>query len=262
MYPHNLQLRNIPTRASRDPSEGDKYGSVAHAFNVMLEDPEYAPYKTGRLELPPRGIMDPKSVGRSALIFTVLSCQPNALELAISDPGEGKGSFNPETATRFFLSPGTWFRIPPGNGFRLENHSKTYDATLAWTMIKPTVPEAVVQDDNVAESGGDDKVEDGEGGSGSDDDEDEEYDDDDRSSSSSSSTYTNSSISTTCSLSEASFVCRLLIRARKFERKYEKLRQRHRNERRGSPRNPLDDDGRALPQGNERQQTQAEALHD
>ncbi len=30
------------------------------------------------------------------------------------------------------------FQIPPGNVYRLENHSKTVKATLSWTIIKCT----------------------------------------------------------------------------------------------------------------------------
>ena len=34
------------------------------------------------------------------------------------------------------LSKGDMFQIPPGNVYRIENHSKTEDAKLFWTIIK------------------------------------------------------------------------------------------------------------------------------
>jgi hypothetical protein len=102
----------------------------------------------------------------------VISCQPNALEIAYADPDDDEGIFNPETATRFFLCSDATFRIPPGNCYRLENHSKTYKAKLTWTIIKRIESKAVVQGEggevggsssNDADEGGDDGHEEMEG---------------------------------------------------------------------------------------------------
>jgi hypothetical protein len=123
----------------------------------MHDRSDYPSYLMGSLLLPPRGIKDPESVGRSAQTFTVVSCQPSALEIAFADPDEDEGSFHPATATRFFLNPDSMFRIPPGNCYRLENHSRSVEAKLTWTIIRQNAPDTVVQEAGVTADGeGDD----------------------------------------------------------------------------------------------------------
>jgi hypothetical protein len=123
----------------------------------MHDRSDYPSYLMGSLLLPPRGIKDPESVGRSAQTFTVVSCQPSALEIAFADPDEDEGSFHPATATRFFLNPDSMFRIPPGNCYRLENHSRSVEAKLTWTIIRQNAPDTVVQEaGGTAEGEGDD----------------------------------------------------------------------------------------------------------
>jgi hypothetical protein len=144
--PENLHWHELPIRAPREPQGSDGSGVAAKAFNVMHDHSDYPSYLTGALVLPPGSIKDPESVGRSAQVFTVLSCQPDALEVAFSDPDEAEGSFNPVTATRFFLSPGRMFRIPPGNCYRLENRSTTIEAELTYTIIRMHAPDTVVEE--------------------------------------------------------------------------------------------------------------------
>lgn len=60
-------------------------------------------------------------------------CQPNSLEFAIADPSGDDGKFDPKTAQRYMLSKGDMFQIPPGNWYRIENHSKVMKASLFWT---------------------------------------------------------------------------------------------------------------------------------
>jgi hypothetical protein len=144
--PDNFQWHELPIRAPREPQESDGSGVAAEAFNVMHDHSDYPSYLTGALVLPPCSIKDPDSVGRSAQVFTVLSCQPDALEVAFSDPDEAEGSFNPVTATRFFLSPGRMFRIPPGNCYRLENRSTTIEAELTYTIIRMHAPDTLVEE--------------------------------------------------------------------------------------------------------------------
>ena len=91
----------------------------------------------GSLQLPPTGIKDPESAGSCSLSFTVCSAQPKSVELAFGDPNEDEGAVTPKTAQRFLLGPGDMFRVLPGNSYRLENHSKTTDAFLSWTIIRP-----------------------------------------------------------------------------------------------------------------------------
>jgi centromere protein C len=92
----------------------------------------------GYLGLPPNSIKHPESVGYSALTFTVGRCQPGSIELAISHPKD-KGPFkDPMTAQRFLLEESDVFRIPPGNSYRIQNHSKTTVGFLTWTSIEPS----------------------------------------------------------------------------------------------------------------------------
>lgn len=35
------------------------------------------------------------------------------------------------------LSEGDSFHVPPGNIYRLENHSKTVSSKIYWTIVKP-----------------------------------------------------------------------------------------------------------------------------
>jgi hypothetical protein len=136
-YPENLQMHELPTRANRDPREGGVSGRAARAFNVTHETrSDYPSCLAGMLVLPPHGIKDPESVGANPLICGVASCQPGALEIAYGDPDEPEGSFDPATATRFFLRPHALYRIPPGNCYRLENHSETDDAMVIWTILR------------------------------------------------------------------------------------------------------------------------------
>lgn len=92
----------------------------------------------GNLTLPPKGIKDAESVGACAQTFTVVGGQPGAIEVAYADPEEEEnGVLKADTAIRFLLSPGDMFRIPPGNCYRLQNHSKTTECFMTWTIIRP-----------------------------------------------------------------------------------------------------------------------------
>lgn len=91
----------------------------------------------GSLRLPPKAVKDPESVGSCAQTFTVVTGQPGALEIAYGDPDHDEGVLEPESAQRFLLNPGDMFRIPPGNCYRLQNHSKVAESLLTWTIIRP-----------------------------------------------------------------------------------------------------------------------------
>ena len=79
---------------------------------------------------------------------SVGDCQPNSLEFALADPSGKDGEFDPKTAQRYLLSKGDIFQIPPGNVYRLENHSTTVMATLFWTIIKCTSLAEQEEDDS------------------------------------------------------------------------------------------------------------------
>ena len=137
----NMESRKLPQPKTRSKSEGKVVGLAAQAFNQSNgPKPTYVGYITGNLTLPSKGIKDAESVGGCAQVFTVVTCQPGALEVAYSDPeDEDDSTFNPDTAQRFLLEPRSMFRVPPGNTYRLCNHSKTTEAFLTWTIIRPVI---------------------------------------------------------------------------------------------------------------------------
>ena len=61
--------------------------------------------------------------------------QDNALELGLADPKEEEWRDN--LAQRVLLRQGDHFFVPPGNIYRLENHSAVSSCMLSWTIIKP-----------------------------------------------------------------------------------------------------------------------------
>jgi len=136
-YRANMNERDLPLSKSRPKSEGKVVGKAAQAFNIASENDAYVGYIMGNLSLPPKGIKDPESVGSCAQTFTVVSCQPGAVEVSFSQPEEANGALDPETAQRFLLGPGDLFRIPPGNCYRLQNHSKETECFMTWTIIRP-----------------------------------------------------------------------------------------------------------------------------
>jgi centromere protein C len=138
-YAASLKDTNLPLPTTgRRKHEGKIVGRAAQSFNVPSSDNNvFVGYLMGNLKLPPKGIKDPESTGACSQVFTVCSCQPNSLEVAFGDPHEEEGSLSPLTAQRFLLSSGDQFRIPPGNAYRLENHSSTTECMMAWTIIRP-----------------------------------------------------------------------------------------------------------------------------
>jgi centromere protein C len=142
-YKNDTEERTLPIANSRPRADGKVVGRAAQAFNVANgASSVYAGYIAGSLTLPSKGIKDAESVGACAHIFTVVSCQPNSLEVALANPDEEEGVLDPTTAQRFLLGPGDMFRIPPGNCYRIQNHSCDADTFLTWTIIRPvTNPE-------------------------------------------------------------------------------------------------------------------------
>jgi len=137
-YAEDMEGSELPMSASRSKAEGKVVGRAAQAFNIPNEDSEsYVGYIMGNLVLPAKGIKDAESVGPCSQTFTVCTAQPKALEVAYGDPDAPEGTLEPETAQRFYLGPGDLFRVPPGNSYRLQNHSKTTPCVLTWTIIRP-----------------------------------------------------------------------------------------------------------------------------
>ena len=132
-----MEGSDLPISKKRKFSEGNITGKAAQAFNISSDHDDYVGYIMGNLLLPPKGIKDSESVGPCAQTFTVCNCQPKALEIAYGDPDQPDGELDAETAQRFLLGPGDMFRVPPGNTYRLENHSEATECLLTWTIIRP-----------------------------------------------------------------------------------------------------------------------------
>lgn len=138
-YKSRVEYHKLPLSKDRTKAEGNVVGKAAQAFSfVQPPNSDYVGYIMGNLVLPPRGIKDAESVGSCAQVFTIVSGQPGAVEVAYADPEEcDNGVLKPESAFRFLLGPGDMFRVPPGNCYRLQNHSKTTECFLTWTIIRP-----------------------------------------------------------------------------------------------------------------------------
>lgn len=90
---------------------------------------------TGFVELVPQAIKDAEGVGKHMQFFQVSRCQAGALELGIARPDVFE--FVHRTAQRVLLREGDTFFLPPGNVYRLENHSTKVTAKIFWTIIFP-----------------------------------------------------------------------------------------------------------------------------
>ena len=135
----NRNFSQLPLSKNRKKGESKKVGRASQAFHVQTDQDDLFPgYIAGNVILPPRGIKDAEGVGLCSQVFNVGDCQPNSLEFALADPATQDGEFDEKTAQRFMLSKGDMFQIPPGNVYRIENHSKTEEAKLFWTIIKCT----------------------------------------------------------------------------------------------------------------------------
>ena len=135
----NRSFSKLPLSTTRGKRESKVVGFASQAFHVPTDQDDLFPgYISGNVVLPPRGIKDAEGVGLCSQVFNVGDCQPNSVEFALADPASQDGEFDPVTAQRFLLSKGDMFQIPPGNVYRIENHSRTDEANLFWTIIKCT----------------------------------------------------------------------------------------------------------------------------
>ncbi len=134
-YEETLQPpSSLPVTAKRPPGK-DKVGSAAQSFNVPEIPKQMSGWISGFVELPPQAIKDAEGVGECAQVFFISECQDGALELGIADPKEPE--WHDETAQRQLLNKGDTFFVPPGNIYRLENHSQSTACTIFWTIVKP-----------------------------------------------------------------------------------------------------------------------------
>lgn len=124
----------LPPAESRPNNKKHLVGLAAQSFNVK-ESPDFmSSWISGFVELPPHGIKDPECVGDCAQVFFVAECQDEALEFALADPKDE--DWNEKLAQRLLLKTRDSFYVPPGNVYRLENHSSTKSCVIYWTIIK------------------------------------------------------------------------------------------------------------------------------
>ena len=136
-YVASAKATDLPMSKTRTKSEGKVVGKAAQSFQMSNEEnPAFPGYLAGHLLLPPKAIKDPESTGTCAQLFTVVRGQAKSIEVAYGNP-ERDTDWDAKTAERFLLAPGDNFMIPPGNSYRLRNHSATTESLLSWTIIRP-----------------------------------------------------------------------------------------------------------------------------
>lgn len=129
--------RELPITGGRHESDSEVVGIASQAFQLNQASESIPGWISGTLELPPTAIKDAEGVGMCSQVFFVVSCQPQSFEAAIAAPDEQPITFEADKAQRFLLSPGDQFFVPPGNVYRLQNHSDQHACKLFWTIIKP-----------------------------------------------------------------------------------------------------------------------------
>mmetsp|Transcript_32212 Transcript_32212/g.68590 ORF Transcript_32212/g.68590 Transcript_32212/m.68590 type:complete len:928 (-) Transcript_32212:210-2993(-) len=135
----NRTFSKLPLSSARRKRESKVVGFASQAFHVPTDRDDLFPgYISGNVVLPPRGIKDAEGVGLCSQVFNVGDCQDGSVEFAVADPSGQDGEFDPKSAQRYLLGKGDMFQIPPGNVYRIENHSKTEKVNLFWTIVKCT----------------------------------------------------------------------------------------------------------------------------
>lgn len=126
------------TKGQRTKREGNKTGKATQCFNLVADAPGVPSFISGTLILPPKAIKDAESVLSNVQHFTVIRCQPNALEVAYADPRDNSNTVTDESAEHFLLEQADTFFVPAGNAYRLVNHSKTKEALISWMIVRNT----------------------------------------------------------------------------------------------------------------------------
>ena len=155
----------LPITAQR-PAGKDKVGYAAQSFNIPEIPGVMSGWISGFVELPAGAIKDAEGVGECSQVFFIANCQvyistnkaiispnsvqisyfiisltarfsstlvvfrvfffqDNAVELGVADPREEE--WRDDLAQRVLLRQGDFFFVPPGNIYRLENHSAVRD---------------------------------------------------------------------------------------------------------------------------------------
>ncbi len=85
--------------------------------------------------MPPEASKDAEGVGKYAQVFFISEGQSQSLEFGLADPSNDVWSES--SAQRVLLGPGDSFYVPPGNIYRLENHSRNSSCKLYYLINKP-----------------------------------------------------------------------------------------------------------------------------
>jgi len=139
-YAETLQPPSaLPITQPRRPGK-EEVCYAAQSFSVPEIGGKMSGWISGYVELPAGAIKDAEGVGECAQVFFISECQDGAIELGISDPAEME--WRDDTAQRQLLKKGDSFYVPPGNIYRLENHSANQSCFIFWTIVKPLSPAA------------------------------------------------------------------------------------------------------------------------
>lgn len=133
-------LAPLPITSDRPKKKASLVGYAAQAFNLPDTSGFMSSCITGFVELPPGAIKDAEGVGECLQVFYVSDCQDMAAEFGIADPDQPE--WNDATAERQLLRKGDSFYVPPGNIYRLENHSSVKTCIIYWFIVKPVEPPA------------------------------------------------------------------------------------------------------------------------
>lgn len=113
----------------------EKPALAAQGFSVPEVPNMMSGWISGVLLLLPMSVKDEEGVGECAQVFHIGRCQKDSVEVAIADPSNEE--WRADLAQRVLLNEGDSFRVPPGNIYRLENHSTSTSCAIYWTIIKP-----------------------------------------------------------------------------------------------------------------------------
>lgn len=125
---------------TRNKSDGIIVGKSVISFEMPnTANPDFPMYHVGHLLIPPKGIKDSEYAGMCAKVFTVVKGQAKSIEVSFGNPNHNDttGTWDPRNTERFLLAPGDNLLVPPGNSYRLQNHSITTECLLSWTIIRP-----------------------------------------------------------------------------------------------------------------------------
>ena len=126
--------RELPRFDDR-PLGKDKVGSACPLLSQREVTGQMPAWTAGYIDLPPGAIKDAEGIGQFAQLYFVSDAQPGSLEFGLADPRQDY--WDDSTAQRVLLGPGDSFYVPPGNIYRLENHSLVKACKLHWVIFMP-----------------------------------------------------------------------------------------------------------------------------